>query len=139
MAFRLVIPRGIHDQVLTQALAEQPNECVGLLAGVVESGLGRVSRAYPLPNALASPTRYDGDPRALLQAHRDMREAGLDLLAVYHSHPTAPAVPSATDHAQWVQGPDVACLIVTLLEDPPGLRGWWLDEGRHAEAEWEVA
>src|SRR5437588_282536 len=106
MPFRLVMPRSVHEEMIAQAQAEQPDECVGLLAGVVEYDQGSVIRAYPLTNALASPVRYEADSRTLFQAHKDMRDCGLELLAVYHSHPTSRAVPSATDHAQWMHGPE---------------------------------
>ncbi len=139
MPFRLVIPRSIHGQMLAQALAEQPNECCGILAGSVVDGVGRVMIAYPLPNdAETKPRCYLANTRSLITAHKDMAQRGLDIVAVYHSHPTSPAVPSATDHEQWGHGEGVVCLIVTLLADPPELRGWWMTETEHREAEWEV-
>ena len=97
MSFRILVPRAIYDAMLVHALAEQPNECCGLLAGVVEEGAGRVTVRYPLVNALGSATRYESEPRTLFQAHRDMRERGLEVLAVYHSHPSSLPIPSKTD------------------------------------------
>src|SRR5947209_1384872 len=97
MPFRLVVPRDLYDAMLAQALSERPNECCGLLAGVVEGGVGRVSRRYPLVNEAASPVEYLSEPRSLFEAHRDMWKSGLDVLAVYHSHPTSAAVPSRKD------------------------------------------
>ena len=139
MPFRLQMPQSVRDALIAQALAEQPNECCGLLGGVIEAGISRVVCAYPLPNALADPRLFQADTRALLRAHVDMRERNLEMLAVYHSHPTSPAVPSATDHAQWGHGEAVVCLIITLLENPPSLRGWWMsDQGESREAEYEV-
>jgi [CysO sulfur-carrier protein]-S-L-cysteine hydrolase len=137
MPFRLVIPRGVYCAMLAHAKSEQPNECCGLLAGTISAGVGLAVIAYPLPNALADPRRYEADTGALFQAHRDMEKRGLLMLAVYHSHPTSPAIPSRTDHEQWAHGEEVVCLIVTLVEDPPGMRGWWMTEGKHREAEWE--
>jgi proteasome lid subunit RPN8/RPN11 len=139
MPFRLVIPRDLHDQILSQAQAEQPNECCGLLAGKVAEGIGRVVLAYPLPNsAQMKARRYLADTHALLRANKDIDERGLEILAVYHSHPTSPAVPSATDHEQWGHGEEVVCLIITLLENPPVMHGWWMMETEHREAEWGV-
>src|SRR5262249_51806389 len=99
---------------------------------------GEVSQRYPLPNAAASPVLYDAEPRALLAAHEDVRNRGLDLLAVYHSHPTSPPVPSATDHRVWFHGAEVVCLIVSLTTSPPTVGTWWMEEGQHREAAWEV-
>jgi proteasome lid subunit RPN8/RPN11 len=139
MPFRLVIPRIVHVELFAQARSEQPNECCGILAGTVEAGVGRVLIAYPLPNSAATKAkRYLADTRALFRAYEDIKKSGLDLLAVYHSHPTSPAVPSATDHEQWGHGEEVVCLIVSLLSDPPEMRGWWMNKTEHLQAEWDV-
>jgi proteasome lid subunit RPN8/RPN11 len=136
------VPRAIHEAMVAQALAEQPLECCGLLAGVVEEGVGRVVKAYPLVNALASPVEYFGESRGLLAAHCDMRENELELLAIYHSHPGSPAVPSRKDLQQNAEvrdlRGDVVHLIISLSEKTPVLRGWWLDQAAYREAEWEV-
>ncbi len=116
MPFRLQIARSVYEKMMSQALAEQPNECCGILGGIVEARIGRVMCIYPLPNAMADPRRFSADTKALFQAHVAMRERNLDMLAVYHSHPTSPAIPSATDHAEWGHGEEVVCLIITLLE-----------------------
>ena len=146
MAFRLLIPRHLLEGLIAQALTERPLECCGLLAGVREEAkigdnstesVGRVMRRYPLINAAASPTEFLSDARSMLDADRDMRTCGLDLLAVYHSHPTSRAVPSRTDLARhWYA--DVICMIVSLAAAPPDVRAWWLMETEFREAEWEV-
>jgi [CysO sulfur-carrier protein]-S-L-cysteine hydrolase len=145
MAFRLLIPDNLLEGLIAQALTERPLECCGLLAGVREEAktednstesVGRVLRRYPLINAAASPREFLSDARAMLDADRDMRANGLELLAVYHSHPTSPAVPSRTDLARhWYA--EVVCLIVSLAA-APDVRGWWLTETEYREAEWEV-
>jgi proteasome lid subunit RPN8/RPN11 len=146
MAFRLLIPRTLLEGLIAQALTERPLECCGLLAGVKEEAktgdkstesVGRVMRRYPLVNAAASPREFLSDDRSMLDADRDMRARGLDLLAVYHSHPTSPAVPSRTDLARhWYA--DVVCLIVSLAVTPPEVRAWRLTETEYRAAEWEV-
>jgi proteasome lid subunit RPN8/RPN11 len=138
MPFRLTLPGDIHDAILAQALAEQPNECCGLLAGVVSGGVARAVERLPLVNELASGRRYHAEANSLFAAHRRMRELGLVEVAVYHSHPTSPAVPSRTDLEEWFYGDAAVCLIVTLTTSPPTLRGWWLGETGYREAEWGV-
>lgn len=137
MPFRLIVPAGVYADLVAHALAEQPNECCGLLAGVVEGDEGRVVARYPLVNELASPTEYNAEPRGLFQAHRDMRDRGLEVLAIYHSHPTSPPVPSRKDRER-NYSEDVVCLIVSLLGDRPDVRAWWLTAEEHREATFEV-
>jgi proteasome lid subunit RPN8/RPN11 len=146
MAFRLLLPRPLLEDLIAQALTERPLECCGLLAGVREEAktgekptesIGRVMQRYPLVNAAASPREFLSDDRSMLDADRDMRARGLDLLAVYHSHPTSPAIPSRTDLARhWYA--DVMCMIVSLAAATPEVRAWRLTETEYREAEWEV-
>src|SRR5262245_60557524 len=137
MPFRLVVPCDLHEAMIAQALAERPNECCGLLAGVVADGVGRVSRRYPLVNEAASPVEYLSEPRSLLQAHRDMWKSNLDVLAVYHSHPTSHPVPSRKDLERNFSE-EVVNLIISLAQDPPRVRAWWLVASDYREADWEV-
>jgi proteasome lid subunit RPN8/RPN11 len=137
MAFELILPQSVHEEMVAHALAEQPNECCGLLAGVVTDGLGRVERLYRLVNALASPVEYESDPRSMFEAMRDMTRRGIDVLAVYHSHPTSPPVPSAKDR-QRNYSEDVVNFIVSLTVSPPEVRGWWLTAKYHREARWRL-
>ena len=101
-----------------QAQAELPNECCGFLAGTVADGVGRVTKGYPLVNEAASPVMYACEGRSLFNAHKDMRRLGIELLAIYHSHPTSAPVPSKTDLARafW---PEAMSLIISLAEAEP--------------------
>jgi len=132
---RLLIPEPIHAAILAQAAAEAPNECCGLLAGPLIPGEDyRILERFPLVNALASPSEFESEPRGLFTAHRAMRERGWEILAVYHSHPTSPAVPSQKDRAM-SSGPEIITLIVSLSMGE--MRGWWVagDEVREARIE----
>src|SRR5262249_40402087 len=99
--------------------------------------IGRVTKRYPLVNAAASPVEYLSDDKSMFEAWRDWRKNGLEVLAVYHSHPTSPPVPSRKDLAQNYD-PDVVNLIVSLQTDPPTVRGWWLTDVDYREADWEI-
>lgn len=140
--FRLQLPRWMFEGMLAQARAELPNECCGFLAGRVtaEGGrlIGRVLRRYPLVNKADEPTRrYEADAKGLGAAARDMRVRGLDVLAIYHSHPTSRPVPSRTDLERnfW---PGVVTLIISLQSPEPEVQGWWLEENDYRGAEWEL-
>lgn len=132
--FRLQLPRRLYEEMVAQAVAELPNECCGLLAGAPE---GRVSRRYPLVNAAACPTEYLSDPRAMFKAQKAMRKEGIDVLAVYHSHPTSPAEPSRRDREQ-NYSTEVVNLIISLQGPTPQVRGWWLTAETAREADFEL-
>jgi proteasome lid subunit RPN8/RPN11 len=130
----LVIPRPVLDAVVAHARAESPNECCGLLAGAA----GRVSHHVPLRNALASPTEYLTDARDLLAAMRAAWHGGVEVLAIYHSHPAAAPVPSRKDLERNHWGEAVVHLIVGLAGPEPEVRAWWLGEADYRPAAWAV-
>jgi len=142
MPFRLIVPLPIYEEMVAQALAEQPNECCGLLGGFMDicsegSRVGRVVKRYPLVNEAKSPVEFFNGGKDLFEATRDMRECSLDTLAVYHSHPSSPPVPSKRDRAMnWSE--EVVNLIISLTTTPPTVRAWWLTEEEFQEAEWQV-
>jgi len=137
--FCLHLPRRLYDDMLAQAAAESPNECCGLLAGTLEGAgprIGRVLRRYPLVNAAASKVEFLSEPRGMFEAVRDMRRLGLDILAVYHSHPSTDPVPSRTD-LERNYSPEVMTLIISLKGAEPQVRGWWLEADQYHEGEWQ--
>jgi proteasome lid subunit RPN8/RPN11 len=136
--YKLRIPRSIYEAMLQQAFAELPNECCGLLAGIITGdGIGEVSRQFPLVNTLTSPVAYESEPKSIFSAFKAMRAGNVDLLAVYHSHPTSEPVPSRTDCANNYYGPEMIHLIISLKSGQAQMRAWRLAESTYEEAEWE--
>ena len=164
--FQLIVPRSIYDDMIAQARSELPNECCGILAGrVQESGVRSqesearsqrsevrsqesdthaslpvvtVVQRYALVNAAASPTEYLSDARSMFEAVRDMRGVGIEIVAIYHSHPTSAPVPSRTD-LERNYSPDVMNFIISLQDGDPQMRGWWLEQNSFREANWRLA
>jgi len=120
-------------ELTAHAALENPLECCGLLAGRAAAEAYEVTLRIPLTNTLKREDEFESDSAEMLAAHRRMRSEGLELLAVYHSHPSSPPVPSRRDRARSV-GEKVACLIVGPHGD---VRAWWLvSEKGQEEAEW---
>jgi len=104
------LPRTIANQLLRHAQQSPDKEICGLIA----SKNGIPARCYPVDNIASSPQRlFAMDPAQQIAALRAMRERGEELFAIYHSHPSAPAFPSATDLAQ-AQYPETLYLIISL-------------------------
>jgi proteasome lid subunit RPN8/RPN11 len=76
-----------------------PNECCGAMLGTIDGAVKTVTRAVVLENAYqgAQAARYELRPEDLLEADRQARAAGLDLIGIYHSHPDCDAYFSKTD------------------------------------------
>jgi [CysO sulfur-carrier protein]-S-L-cysteine hydrolase len=127
----LEIPRDIAQAMVDHCLREAPLECCGILGGVGP----HVSSFHPLRNVARSETRYDADPKDLIEAVVALRGRGADIVAIYHSHPRWEAIPSQTDLEQNYYGP-VPRIIVSLLSIPPCIRIWRLGTESYTELAW---
>ena len=72
---------------------DYPNEACGYVAGRGGTGV----QAIPMTNLHASPSSYEMDPKEQLKVQRELREKGLEHLAIYHSHVATEAYPSRRD------------------------------------------
>jgi proteasome lid subunit RPN8/RPN11 len=102
-----------------------PAEACGLLIGRVVGSSRRVERIRVGRNleTRRARTRHELDPRDLVAADAEARDAGRELLGCWHSHPDRPAVPSEADRsAAW---PGWSHVIVSVVEGRAGeLRSW---------------
>ncbi len=91
----LILPRELHRKIIGHVEVSGDEEAVGLMAGLAD---GRITVVFPLPNLLGS-SAFLADPRAQFEAERKIAQAGLHLLAIYHSHPGGGTEPSWSDLA----------------------------------------
>jgi proteasome lid subunit RPN8/RPN11 len=101
-------PGRVDDAGDRQAVRDGRGAAGGTGGGPVEvRWTRRVANVAPSPAS-----RYELDPAAALSAIEAATAAGLDHVGFYHSHPTGPAVPSATDRAE-ARWPGALYCIVT--------------------------
>jgi proteasome lid subunit RPN8/RPN11 len=88
--------------MLEHILRNLPEEACGFVAGTpLQRRLGWTSQAVlPITNMLHSPVRFHLEPQEHLAAFERMDRQGWELAAIFHSHPTGPDHPSATDIAE---------------------------------------
>ena len=87
------------DTMVRHAEKTYPNECCGAMLGRLDGGSKLVTEAVPMENAYAGEQgeRYELRPDDLLEADRQARARGLDLIGIFHSHPDCDAYFSQTD------------------------------------------
>jgi [CysO sulfur-carrier protein]-S-L-cysteine hydrolase len=105
----LVLPHRLYEQIVDHVQRALPLEAVGMLGG---HQYGKVTMAIPLEN-LSGPGGFFVDPYCQFQAQRKLKESGLSLLAVYHSHPGGGAQPSITD-LRFAASLDLVQIIIAL-------------------------
>ncbi len=108
-----------------------PEEGCGVLLGREAGQWREVERVMGFDNRRedSRANRYLIAPEQFLEADRAAREAGLEVIGIFHSHPDHPAAPSAFDleHA-W---PYYSYLIVSVERGTAGeTRVWRLAEDR---------
>lgn len=130
----LILPLSIAAVIIDHARACYPEEACGLVAG-----RGNVAvAAYPGRNISPTPrVAYELDHDTLARMI-DFEDAGLDLAAIYHSHPAGPETPSPTDIARAAY-PGAVHLICSLADPArPVVRGFCIADSCAREVRLDI-
>ncbi len=120
--------------MLRQAASKAPIEACGILAG---TGY-RVERLYEMANTDQSSDHFMMAPEEQFAVMKDMRAKGLEMLAIYHSHPASPARPSAEDIR--LAFTDGVLYVVLSLQEPsePKVKAFNINNGAVSESELKI-
>jgi proteasome lid subunit RPN8/RPN11 len=139
MAESAVIAQSVLEAISAEAARQREIECCGLLGGRD----GMITSIYPAANVLASGTAYEIAPKDLFRIMRQMRADGVELMGIYHSHPTGDNSPSPTDIARAFY-PGAIHFIASPITGPRGraptsaLRAFEIREGMVTELRIEL-
>ena len=139
------ISRELLDDVIAHARAEAPHECCGMIA----SRDGEAVAVHRARNVAENPVKlYVMESREQYRIQNEIEEAGLDLGAIYHSHPASEPVPSPTDRKLAAIGndenrrlayPGTLYIIVGLADpDQPDVRAWSIELDEVSQVALEV-
>jgi proteasome lid subunit RPN8/RPN11 len=121
----LKIPQHIYDDMLAHAEQGFPLEVCGILGGRE----GTVSANYRMTNTDQSNEHFMMDPREQFAVAKELRSQGLEMTAVYHSHPETPARPSEED-IRLALTPGISHVIVSLAgAGTPVARSYRITDG----------
>ena len=119
------------DEIKQHGQATFPHECCGFLFGRIEEDRRIVAQTRPAQNQRddSPQNRYQISPQDYMQADRESRQAGLEIIGFYHSHPNHPARPSQFDlENAW---PAYVYVIVSVNQGEAGaMTAWTLAEDR---------
>ena len=128
----LILTREHVGEMIRHADMLAPLEACGLLAGHA----GRVDTILPIANAEQSPARFRMDPIEQLRAFDQMDARGLDLLGIFHSHPTGPEAVSPTDIAEAAY--EVVHIVLSRFSGAWTARGFWIENKQAKEVSLQV-
>ncbi len=127
----------IEEKILQAMLAhgrrEEPNEACGYLA----SKDGVVRHHFELHNMDAAPDHYTMDPKEQFATIRQIREKGLQVAAVYHTHPETPARPSVED-IRLAHDPNMTYVIASLMAGVEPVKAYKIKKGNVEEVPLKV-
>lgn len=107
----LRIKSHIIKKIYEQGKKEIPLEACGYLVGTDN----QVVESYAMYNVDQSEEHFTLDPAEQFKVIKDARSKGLEVLAVYHTHPVTPARPSAED-IRLAFDPNIIYVIGSLAE-----------------------
>ena len=121
---RFIIPLALFESMIAHCKEEYPNEACGILAGRDM----HVSEIYRMINVDSSPVSFLMDPAEQFGVMKELVSKSLWMTAIYHSHPSSPAFPSARDK-ELAFYEEVVYVIVSLMEIEPVIKGFSIKEG----------
>jgi proteasome lid subunit RPN8/RPN11 len=89
----LEMPEELLNRIIGDARQEYPLESCGILAGKD----GKITGSYPIVNTEKNSSGYRMEPEEHLRVFQEIERNGLELSAIYHSHPHTGAFPTQTD------------------------------------------
>lgn len=127
----LILRRELFEEILRHGLKELPNEACGILVGKDEE----VARIYEMINIDRSPESFFMDSKEQLKVMKDIRNSGLEMIGIYHSHVASEAYPSNED-VKLAFYPEVSYAIIAIKDKKhPCLRSFKIRGGQIEEEE----
>jgi len=120
----LKIYQKIVDEIYRHALKEAPLEACGYLAGRKNI----ITKNYPMINIDKSHDHFTLDVNEQFRVIRDARNNGLEIMAVYHSHPNSPARLSEED-IRLANDPDIYYIVVSTVRSNLDMRSFKIKDG----------
>ena len=131
ISFLILSKQQVHE-IADYLNGHLPLEACGLLAGKND----RVEKVFFIRNQAQSPVRFVMDPSKQLKALEWIDNNGLDLLGIFHSHPSGPETVSPTDIAEAAY--DVIHIICSRKNDQWKLRGFWIENREATEVTLQI-
>ena len=108
---KIILSQSIKETLRKHAEDEWPNESCAILFGKKNI----VSEAFLAENIEKSPVNFTISNEQLIEAYQAAEKKGLEIIGIFHSHPSSEAFPSNTDK-KFMQSNPVTWIIYSGIE-----------------------
>lgn len=120
----------LKNEILNHVGEDAKREVCGILAGQGD----KIAKIYKMRNTAETPALcYFMDPKEQFKVMKEMRAAGQEMLAIYHSHVESESYPSKTD-VELAYYPEAFYVIIS----PKGMRAFRIVENKITEEEIKI-
>ncbi|WP_051420576.1 M67 family metallopeptidase [Helicobacter pametensis] len=103
-----------YQALLEHATKDSKLECCGYLLGYSQQNQNILNSIYPMRNAHSFPqTHFAFVPQEQLQVFHHCKSQNLQIIGIYHSHPSSPPIPSKED-LRFAYFEELSFLIISL-------------------------
>ena len=128
----LELSASLLHEMITYVDQHAPLEACGVLAGKA----ARAEKMIGVLNQAQSPVRFVMDPYEQLHAFDWIESNGLDLVGIFHSHPTGPETVSPTDILEAAYA--VVHMVLSYTGSQWKARGFWIENGKACEVTLQI-
>jgi len=118
------IKKNVFEDIISHSIKDAPVEACGYLGS--ENGI--ILESYPMENIDHNGEHFSFNPVEQFSVLKKARQSGRKLSAVYHCHPSGPAMPSKEDIRKAFD-PDIIYIIVSLAGPAPVINAFRIQNG----------
>ncbi|MBS4206953.1 M67 family metallopeptidase [Bacillus sp. FJAT-50079] len=123
------------QEVITYCQHQYPFEACGILSGTFDRNHYIVKRMWKLRNELSSTSRFYVSEQEVEKTFHAIKQLNETILFVFHSHPSAPAVPSYEDVKHHID-PQIGMMIISLANTKPDVQCYTIENDGYKHCDW---
>ena len=114
---KIILSSSQKSTLKEHALKDNPNESCAILFGKMEGQNTIVKEVFLAKNIENSPVNFTISNEQLIKGYKMAEEKNLDVIAIFHSHPSSDAIPSNTDRKFMETNPVVWIIYSGVTEE----------------------
>ena len=113
----IILSNSQKNTLKEHAVNDSPNESCAILFGKTEGQSSIVKEIFLAKNVEESPVNFTISNEQLIEGYKMAEEKNLDVIAIFHSHPSSDAIPSNTDRKFMETNPVVWIIFSGITEE----------------------